>query len=164
MNRIKIWVFGVGLLALAACTTNSMQMENPLSAKPLPYYQWLMSASAQERSVWQLRVEQQLTQTCALQAIVQLALMQSAYSTRKEDDDKALATLETIDSCPSARADAGDYRIFAELWKTMLIQRAQLRASGLQVKELEAQRQALSEQIEALTSIEEELNRRDPNL
>lgn len=164
MNSIKLWMLGVGLLGLCACTTSPLLMGRPQSAAPLDFYQWVLEATPQERSALQQSIEQQLEQTCGLQAIVQLAILKSAVVTSAQEDESAIATLKEIDSCPAASADTGDYRVFATLWTQQLAQRQTLRLNGRQIQALEEQRRALREQIDALTNIEEQLNRREADL
>jgi chaperonin cofactor prefoldin len=153
-------MLGIGVLGLCTCTTIPMFAGLPQSAAPLDFYQWVQAATPQERLALQQRVEQQLTQACALQPLVQLAILKSAVETSAQEDESALATLKEIDSCAAAKADAGDYRVFASLWTQLLAQRQTMRLNGRQIQTLEEQRQALSEQIDALTNIEEQLNRR----
>lgn len=160
MNSIKVWMLGVGLLGLCACTTNPLLLVGPQYATPIDFYQWVLEATPQERLALQQRVEQQLEQTCALRPIVQLAILKSAVASSAQGDESALKTLQEQDSCPTARGDAGDYRVFATLWQQLLVQRQSLRKSGQQIQTLEEQRRELREQINALTNIEEQLNRR----
>ncbi len=164
MNSIKIWMLGVGLLGLCACTTSPMLMGQPQGAAPLDFYQWVLEANPEERAALQQSMEQQLEQTCGLQVIVQLAILKSALATSAQEDDSAIATLKEIDTCPAASVDAGDYRVFATLWAQHLAQRQTLRLNGRQIQALEEQRRALREQIDALTNIEEQLNRRETDL
>ena len=164
MNSIKIWLLGVGLLALGACTTNPMSMGQTGKVAPLDFYQWVVEATPQQRLAQQQQIERQLEITCALQPLVQLAILKSAVATSTQEDESAIATLKSIDSCPTASADAGEYRAFATLWTQLLAQRQTLRINGRQIQALEEQRRELREQIDALTNIEEQLNRRDVDL
>lgn|GEM_PF-2375761 len=164
MNSIKVWMLGVGLFGVCACTTNPMFLERPQSAAPLDFYQWVLEATPRERLALQQKIEQQLLQACALQPIVQLALLKSAVAASAPEDESALLTLKEIDSCAAASADAGEYRVFATLWTQLLAQRQTLRLNGRQIQTLEQQRRLLREQIDALTNIEEQLNRREPDL
>jgi hypothetical protein len=94
------------------------------------------------------------------------ALLRAATyrATSAQEDESALAILKEQDSCPAAKADAGDYRVFATLWQELLEQRQTLRKDGRQIRALDEQRRALREQIDALTNIEEQLNRREADL
>tara|TARA_R110001606_G_scaffold339108_2_gene487146 strand:+ start:787 stop:1206 length:420 start_codon:yes stop_codon:yes gene_type:complete len=139
-------------------------MGQPQGAAPLDFYQWVLEANPEERAALQQSMEQQLEQTCGLQVIVQLAILKSALATSAQEDDSAIATLKEIDTCPAASVDAGDYRVFATLWAQHLAQRQTLRLNGRQIQALEEQRRALREQIDALTNIEEQLNRRETDL
>ena len=164
MNSIKTWMLGVGLLGLGACTSNPLLLGSPRGAAPLDFYQWVVEATPPQRLALQQRIEQQLQQGCALQPLVQLAVLKSAVATSVQEDESALVTLKEIDACPAASADAGDYRVFATLWTQQLAQRQTLRVNGRQIQALEEQRRALREQIDALTNIEEQLNRREADL
>lgn len=139
-------------------------MGHTVGAAPLGFYQWVLEATPQQRLALQHSVEEQLARVCALRPIVQLALLKSAVETSAQEDESALATLKQIDSCPAASADEGDYRVFATLWTQQLAQRQTLRMNGRQIQTLEQQRRELREQIDALTSIEEQLNRRAADL
>lgn len=149
---------------LCACTTNPMLLGRPQSYAPLDFYQWVLAATSQERLAVQQRLEQQLAVACALQPIVQLAVLKSAVAISAQEDASALVTLKELDSCAAARADDSDYRVFAALWTQLLAQRQTLRVNGQQIQTLEEQRSSLREQIDALTSIEEQLNRREADL
>ena len=139
-------------------------MGYPQIVAPLSFYQWVLEATPPERLALQQRVEQQLERSCALRSIVQLAILKSAVATSAQEDESALAILKEQDSCPAAKADAGDYRVFATLWQELLEQRQTLRKDGRQIQALDEQRRALREQIDALTNIEEQLNRRETDL
>ena len=139
-------------------------MGQPGNSAPLDFYQWVVAATPQQRLAAQQQVELQLEQSCALQPIVQLAILKSAVASSAQEDESAMETLKSIDFCPAANADAGEYRVFATLWTQLLAQRQTLRLNGRQIQALEDQRRELREQIDALTNIEEQLNRREVDL
>lgn len=130
----------------------------------MSFYQWVLEATPEQRGKLEQQLEQRLENNCALQPIVQLAVLKSAMSTSAAADNSALATLKQQDSCPAARITVGEYRVFANLWQQLLEQRQTLRENGRQIQTLEEQRRALREQIDALTSIEQQLNRRETDL
>lgn len=161
MNSIKNYLIVFSLLGLAACTTSPLSLVRQDKTAPLQFYQTVSSASAQERADLQKRIESALQQGCSMQLFVQLALLKSVSPASPLEDEEALNVLAEKDSCPAVGANADEYRVFASVWQQMLEQRRTLHENGRRIVILEEQSRALREQIEALTNIEEQLNRRE---
>ena len=160
MNRIKNWVLGIGFSLLAACTTNPLLRESPLSLNALEFCQWVLVSDDVGRSRLEAHLLDEGTQQNAVIALVQLALLRSVD---REDSTVEYQALDLLGSLQDVRATASreaGYRAFGALWRQYLEARIGASENDTRIAELEAQRNALREQIEALTSIEEQLNRR----
>lgn len=159
MNSIKIWLLGVSLGSLMACTTNPLFDVGPQQLDALAYFDWVMSASAEQRAAEVWLLEQEAPASDSLDDRVRLIVLSSAFSDDRAHNRRAIAQLVELDGSDEQSFSA-DYRVFAQLWRQYLEQRESLQATMRQLREAEEQRGILRRQIEALTSIEEQLNRR----
>ena len=160
MNNIKIWLLGVSLGSLMACTTTPLFDHRPQQLDALAYYDWVMSASVEQRAAEQWLLEQEVEASAGLDDQVRLMLLNSAFNDDAALNQRTIASLAKIGGS-AEQSFSVDYQIFAQLWRQYLEQREALHVSARQLKEVEEQRRVLRKQIEALTSIEEQLNRRE---
>lgn len=145
-------LFLASLLSMAACTT--IQSPQPeLSAHLWPahydaidYYSWVIGASSEQSDREKMRLEQLITRAGDEESLVQLAVLISAKTSDLRQQQLALDLLDQFEQYQSDDIKS-DYRALAHLWRQAL--------------EPRLQSHELREQIKALTSIEQQLDRRE---
>jgi hypothetical protein len=138
----------------------------------LEYCDWLRGATPEELAEERRRLEADQAQTPVIRS-VSLALLLSFHP--GSDDARALELLGTVEVNGGDPSDpvAREYRQFGVLWREVLEDRARreqetgdfARALGEQrrrARDLQEKNSALQQQIEALKSIEQQMNRREP--
>lgn len=158
-------------LMLNACSSEFTQYLSvtPESYKVQEYVDWLESADNTATLNELMRLELQNQETLNLIDTVQLALILSASAIATVDsENRALALLYSLSDDRLNNERSQDYFNFSELWKTILSQRRTLRITEQQQANIEQEllevrsvNQALQEQINALTAIEQQLIERE---
>jgi hypothetical protein len=143
--------------------------------KALDYYRWLKSSPEIVVKRERKYLEQQPEALDAIVRTTRLAIVSSiSIDTTSQDERYALKLLEQVINTNEPISDPvrHDYQKFSVLWRDVLSHRQQLRQSinkankGFeaergQIQNLQEENAALLKQIEALKSIEQQLNRRE---
>jgi hypothetical protein len=170
------WLFAL-ILSLALSGTGCALLPEPrqdIAPAPsvLEYCDWLRGATPEELAEEQRRLEADQAQAPVIRS-VSLALLLSFHP--GPDDARALELLGTVEVNGGDPADpvVRQYRQFGVLWRGVLEDRARreretgdfARVLGEQrrrARDLQEKNSALQQQIEALKSIEQQMNRREP--
>lgn len=141
---------------------------DPQRSEPLAYYDWARSADSNELIAEKKRLETVIVVTDQVIPVVQLSLLLTLVSdSGTHDIDRAITLLEEIElSCDST--DCQSYFLFGGLWRGLLLERREFGAaiasgtkSDQELEILREQVKKLSQQIEALTNIEQQLIERE---
>lgn len=174
---IRATLLGFGLLT-AGCAYFPKTEPPPPTVSPrsvLDYCDWLNAATQEEIAEERRRLESDPSPAAPVVRSVSLALLLSLPQGGM-DEVRALELLHGV----SPAADRGDdpvtrqYRQFSVLWRQVLEERLQrdretgdfaktLAEEKQQARELQEHNRALQKQIEALKSIEQQMNRRGDN-
>ncbi|MDO8909421.1 MAG: hypothetical protein Q7W55_13100 [Pseudohongiella sp.] len=149
------------LTTMVACTTTPQLQqagEHPGHLGAMDFYLWATAATPGSLRQEQTRLESNTGITEEHESLVQLALLVSATTVRSPDlqiprqhtpqEQRALALLDEFEQHARTSAVRNDYLALADLWR--------------QVLEMRLQVYLLREQIEALTTIERKIDRREP--
>lgn len=185
MNKILLDSINIKFISCFALLFASGCISQTTNLKPytddersaLYYYQWLNSQpeNVLEREKEFLRQQPESLDPIITKARLAIVLSYSITATFA-DEEKALKLFDQVitqtdsNNSPLQR----DYKQFSLLWKDIIFQRRELKSnikqSGKQVsesnqklKELEQKNEALVKQIEALKSIEQQINIREQN-
>ena len=163
----------LSLLASACGTSSSGPLFLPAADTPEnysvhAYYNWLDSADTEEIDTERVRLE---SEERDLTRDVQLALVYSVPETASiEQEQQAIELLSTLEPPGGVRFGVrGAYSDFARIWRDVLQQRQALRntetelveALKIQNRQLQEESRRLQEQIDALTTIEQQLIERE---
>jgi len=143
--------------------------------KAIDYYRWLKSSPEIVVKRERHYLEQQPEGLDPIVCMARLAMISSiSIDTTSQDEQRALKLLEQVINTNDSISDPlrHDYHKFSLLWRDVLEQRQQLRQSmnkatkGIvaerqQIQTLQEENTILLKQIEALKSIEQQLNRRE---
>ncbi|OGT70488.1 MAG: hypothetical protein A3H44_04875 [Gammaproteobacteria bacterium RIFCSPLOWO2_02_FULL_57_10] len=164
VNKVMFWLRVVGLVTLAGCTTNPLQQlgsVQPQRYDAVDYYSWAILAQPDEVLQELERLEASINIAGAEESLVQLAVLVSAVTTDPQQDQRALDLLQTFEERAASSPVQSDYQAFAGLWRQILELRLQSQTVDSRIQALERERTELRKQIEALTSIEQQLDRRE---
>jgi hypothetical protein len=157
------------VLSVTACTHLQQYADTPVQPAALEYYLWVMSLpdEAVSRELDKLKQQQGINPIIHQ---VQLALLLTASpGATPEDEALALTALEQVSATPetSPGHKTNSYRLFALLWQDIIKQHqhrrqlnSELQETVRKIQALEEEKRLLSEQIEALKSIEQQINNR----
>lgn len=163
VNKIMFLVRVVGLATLASCTTIPLpQLEPVLPADydAMNYYHWADRAPP-DAVLEELSRLEASAGGAEDESLVQLAVLISARTANPQQEKRALDLLTQFERRATVNPVKSDYFMFAGLWREVLNLRLQTHTAGERVTALEKERESLREQIEALTSIEQQLDRRE---
>ena len=164
VNKVMLSLWMVGLVTVAGCTTNPLQHlgnVQPQRYDAVDYYSWAILAPPDAVLQELARLETNVNVAGAEESLVQLAVLVSAVTTDPQQELRALDLLRTFEERAATSAVESDYQAFAGLWRQVLEMRLQLHSVDERIQALERERAELREQIEALTSIEQQLDRRE---
>ncbi len=158
MNRFNLFLLALGLLPFAACTTSPFNIDGYSRIEALSYYEWVMQAQMLSLQEEQARFAALAESERSPQSLVQYAILISARNDGgAQSDVEAIALLESVETA----ALPAEYKTFSILWQQVLDARQQLRTKQGLLQSLEQERITLQSQIDALTSIEQQLNNRE---
>ncbi|MDP1931156.1 MAG: hypothetical protein Q8L60_06850 [Gammaproteobacteria bacterium] len=163
MNKVMFWMLLVGLTSLVGCTTSPLQQlrtVQPSRYDAVDYYSWVILAPPDAVLQELARLEVTVDVPGAEESLVQMAVLISAMTTDPEQEMRALSLLNTFEERAATSPVESDYQAFAGLWRQVLELRLQSHSVDERIQALEHERRSLREQIEALTSIEQQLDRR----
>lgn len=155
---------------LGACSYIPWHSEPLATREPgaLDYYTWVTSASVQELGLERQRLEAlqpTLEPDELAKAYVQLALLLSAsQNATAKTEATALKLLADIQLDTTPNEQISEYLAFGALWKSVLEQRAKVRELTVKNQQKAEAVKKLQQQIDALTSIEEQLLEREQPL
>lgn len=163
---VFIALFSSGCAEFTKIMSGTGSSQNP---SPVEYYLWVKSLqdSGPQREIQKLK--KQKNSDPVIQQI-QLALLQSVpETTTTEDKNLALSSLQRVleNSDKSPSQIRLDYLHFASLWKDIISYRLKQRVLtdnlNKQKSGVEEENRKLLKQIEALKSIEQQINKREIN-
>ncbi len=158
MNRFNLFLLAFGLLTLSACTTNPFNLDAYSKIHALSYYKWVLEAEADSLQDEKARLVALQDNEPSPESLVQYAILLSARSEGgAQSDDEAIALLDSVEFA----ALTPEYQTFSTLWKQVLNARTLARTNQELIQVLEKERITLQSQIDALTSIEQQLNNRE---
>lgn len=170
MIKINFLFILIGVVALTGCTTSSLQVlggYQPAQLDAMNYYDWALTATPEMAATEQVQLERRIEASNSEESLVQLALLLSVAGASAEKDEEALALLTKFAERATVSAVDSEYQLFASLWTEVLVLRQQLREQAAnqsvgrqRIVDLERESAALKEQIEALMSIEQQLDGR----
>lgn len=160
MNRVNIFLLGLSLLSITACTTKPLSWRADSNISALVYYEWVLQADAAALEAQLAWFADRATANDDAIAAVQEALVLSAVDNADAAND--VRALELLAEATSSVAQLpSDYQVFVILWQQILNTRHEQRLAGQTIDALEQERKKLQRQIQALTSIEQQINRRE---
>jgi hypothetical protein len=122
------------------------------------YYEWVLHAEFVSLQEERVRFESITEEERSAERFIQHAILLSARNENGVSSDiEALALMESAD----LNALSKEYRAFATLWMQILNARQLAKTHQDVIGMLEKERVTLQTQIDALTSIEQQLNRRE---
>ena len=158
MNRFNIFLLTLGFLSLSACTTSPFGLAEYSRVNALAYYQWVMQAQAISLEQEHARFASIPVESASAINLVQQAILISAGGEPSSESDlQAIALLERADR----KSLNDEYNTFVMLWLEILNARQLARSEQELIQLLEQERVTLQSQIDALTSIEQQLNNRE---
>lgn len=152
---------------LASCEVGSslMTLRGPSVMAPLDYVDWLQSADAPALENERRRLETLPADSGDAIAPIQLGLLLSMPDTAAaRDRDRAATLLAEAATPPTAdgeNAKTRQYRTLGRLWLGVLRDGREAQDERLEIEALRDQVRELKEQIEALTTIEQQLIERE---
>jgi hypothetical protein len=176
-ERVSAYFFV--LLIITGCIHQSNVVQDSTHSdytqRAIDYYRWLKSSPEVVVKRERHYLEQQPEELDPVVCMARLALVSSiSIDTTGQDERHALKLLEQVINTNDSISDPvrHDYQKFSLLWRDVLDQRQRLRlgmnkaddgiaAGRQQIQTLQEENAALQKQIEALKSIEQQLNRRE---
>lgn len=158
MNRFNLCLLALGLFTLSACTTTPFGLDRLSRVDPLNYYQWVLLA--EDISLQEERIRfatMPISEKTAVGSIRHAILLSARHESDTPSELEALTIISSVDmdSLPA------DYQAFAVLWSDVLNARQLAKDSQELILTLEQEKALLQTQIDALTSIEQQLNSRE---
>ena len=173
---VRLLLLGAALCLAPACNPalqSHSQVAAAVQRPALEYYHWLRAASGRALEQEQQRLEQAHPAMDPVVRTVCLAMLLSLPGRPADDGRRALALLRPLAETGEYAADsqAYDYLRLGLMWRDMLEERQRLLAGAAQAgveqarnerqaRELQEELSALRQQIEALKSIEQQINQR----
>lgn len=158
MNRFNLCLLAFGLFTLSACTTMPFGLDGYSRISALDYYQWVLQAETLSLQEERVRFATMPDNEQSSASLIRHAILLSA---RNENDTprelEALAMIANVE----LNSLAADYQVFAVLWSDVLNARQLAKEQQKMILTLEDEKFLLQTQINALTSIEQQLNRRE---
>lgn len=158
MNRFNFLLLALGLFTLSACTTKPFGFDVYSRIDAFDYYEWVLHAEVVSLQEERTRFESIPADEQSAERFVQHAILLSARNENGVSTDiEALALMDSADFNVLSK----EYRAFATLWMQILNARQLAKTHQDLIGVLEHERVTLQTQIDALTSIEQQLNRRE---
>ena len=158
MNRFNLCLLALGLFTLSACTTTPFGIDELTEVDPLNYYQWVLQAEDIPLQEERIRFATTPIGEKTADGSIRHAILLSA---RNESDTPSELEALTMISGVDMDALSSDYQAFAVLWRDVLNARQLAKDSQELILTLEQEKALLQTQIDALTTIEQQLNTRE---
>jgi len=158
VNRFNLCLLALGLFTLSACTTTPFSLDGLTRVDPLNYYQWVLQAEDIQLQEERIRFATlPIGEKSAAVNIRHAILLSARHESDTPSELEALTMIASVDmdSLPA------DYQAFAVLWRDVLNARQLAKDSQELILTLEQEKALLQTQIDALTSIEQQLNSRE---
>ena len=164
-------------LVIAACTNfPAMTLKSSTTSNPaLDYYHWVLSSPDKTVAEERKKLERNAEDIDPIVRMTRLAMVLSVPKlTIPQDEEQAMTLLDRVIQAKDADPQSAysDYREFSILWRDMLETRQEMRHNVILMKQeltaekdrinkLRQENRALLKQIEALKSIEQQINQRE---